>query len=121
MARFIDSEAETTDLVFHRCDEKAPFLGTGIALAATCCDDLGHAGMMIGAESGDDDPVTGMRRFEGPAVPLVGRARCQHVAGDRLPCVRLPVLQVFSATRRSYVVNNAGKVIVTAAQKQSSS
>ena len=93
MARFIDHEAETPDGIFDVRNQKAALVDMMITLATTGGYHLGYAGMMIGTQRRDDDPVFCMRRFKRPAVLLVGFARRQHVTGDRLPCIRLPVLE----------------------------
>ena len=83
----IDDETETAWHVFGRRHEKTSFPGIGLPLPAARGDHFDHAGMMIGAKGGDDDPVIGMGRLESATVLHMGFTGCQGRAGDRFPSV----------------------------------
>ena len=93
MARFIDDETETPNLIVRGRHQKSALPGVRIALAATGGDHLGHAGMMIGSQGRDNHPLVGMCQLEGLEIPRMGFAWCQHLPENRLPRIRLPVLQ----------------------------
>jgi hypothetical protein len=90
VARFIDHEAESANVIFVGRHEIAPLLGRA-AIAAERGDAFCHATMVIGADGRDYDPVGGVISLEGLAILLVRFSRQKRATVNRLPSVGIPV------------------------------
>ncbi|RWV83324.1 hypothetical protein GW17_00055085 [Ensete ventricosum] len=90
VARRIDHEAETADMVFVGRHEIAALLDRA-AITAERGDAFGHAGMVIGANGRDHDPVGGVVSLERAVILLVRFAWQELAPMNRLPGVRIPI------------------------------
>jgi hypothetical protein len=86
VARLIDHEAESADVVFVGRYEIAPLLSRA-AIAAERGDAFRHATLVIGTDGRDHDPVGGVISLEGAAILLVRFSRQKLAAVNRLPRV----------------------------------